>query len=111
MSPPQQNLILARLSRDDRALIQPHLKPIDLPLRKVLQRANKQIKAVYFPESGFASVVANTGKPIEVGLIGYEGMSGLAVVFGRDRSDNGTFMQAAGQGQCMAAKDLRAAID
>src|ERR1041385_1819187 len=92
----QQNLILARLSRDDLALVKPHLEPADLPLRKVLGRAGKPIKAIYFPESGFASVVVNTGKPIEVGLIGYEGMTGLAVVLGHDRSDNDTFVQAGG---------------
>jgi len=109
--PPQQNLILQRLSRDDFALLQPHLQPTDLPLRKVLEQANKPIKAVYFPESGFASVVVNSGKPIEVGLIGYEGMTGLSVVFGYDRNNKETFMQAAGQGQCMPTKELRAAIE
>ena len=55
--------------------------------------------------------MVNTGKPIEVGLIGREGMTGLAVVFGGDRNDNGTYMQAAGQGQCMRAKICAAAID
>jgi CRP-like cAMP-binding protein len=110
MAPTQQNLILSRLSRDDLALLQPHLEPADLPLHKVLEQSKKPIKAVYFPESGFASVVVNTGKPIEVGLIGYEGMTGLSVVFGYDRNDNETFMQAAGQGQCIRTNDLRAAI-
>src|ERR1700757_4735079 len=111
MAKTQQNLILSHLSRDDLALIQPHLEPVDLPLRKVLGRANKKITAVYFPESGFASVVADAGKPIEVGLIGREGMTGLAVVLGGDRNDNETFMQAAGHGQCMRANHLRNAIE
>jgi CRP-like cAMP-binding protein len=108
---PQQNLILSRLSRDDLALIQPHLEPVDLPLRKVLGQANKKITAVYFPQSGIASVVVNTGKPIEVGLIGREGMTGLALVFGGDRDNNETYMQAAGQGQRMRANDLRNVIE
>lgn len=105
------NLILSRISRDDLALLQPCLEPVDLPLRKVLAQANRPIKAVYFPESGFASVVVNTGKPIEVGLIGREGMTGLPVVFGGDRNDNETYMQAAGQGRCMRANGLRNAIE
>jgi CRP-like cAMP-binding protein len=111
MAQSQQNLILSRLSRDDLALLQPHLEPVDLPLHKILEKANKRITAVYFPESGFASVVVNTGKPIEVGLIGYEGMTGLSLVFGHDRNDNETYMQAAGQGQFMRANALRDAID
>src|ERR1043165_7836992 len=105
------NLILARLSRDDFALLQPKLEPVALPLRKVLEQANKPIKAVYFPESGFASVVVDAGKPIEVGLIGREGMTGLAVIFGHDRNANETFVQAAGHGKCIRADDLRSALE
>jgi hypothetical protein len=41
------------------------------------------ISHVYFMTSGLASVVGTTPKQrIEVGMIGYEGMSGLAVVWG-----------------------------
>jgi len=111
MAPPQQNLVLSRLSREDRALLQPHLEPTDLPLRKVLEHANKPIRAAYFPDTGIASVVVNSGKPIEVGLIGYEGMTGLAMVFGQDRNANDTYMQVAGQGHCIPARELRVALD
>jgi CRP-like cAMP-binding protein len=109
----QQNVILSRLSEADLALIEPHLEPADLPLRKVLERRGRPIKVIYFPESGFASVVANgaTKHPIEVGIIGREGMTGLTVVLGGDRNANETFMQAAGAGQCIRANHLRQAID
>jgi CRP-like cAMP-binding protein len=112
-SGPHQNLILSRLTKSDFQLIEPHLEPVDLPLRKVLERRGKPIKAVYFPDSGFASVVANgaTKHPIEVGLIGREGMTGLPVVLGGDRNDNETFMQAGGSGQCIRTIRLREAID
>jgi len=56
------NLILSRLSEADQRLIDPHLEEVDLPLRKVLEPRRKPIKAVYFPESGIASVVADAGK-------------------------------------------------
>ncbi len=108
-----QNFILSRLSHVDLALIEAHLEPVDLPLRKCLERSGKPIKAVYFPESGFASVVANgnSSRPIEVGLIGREGMTGLPVVLGGDRNEHETYMQAAGSGQCIRASHLRQAID
>ena len=110
--PPSQNGILSRLSEADFALLEPHLEPVDLPLRKVLERRAKPIKAIYFPESGFASVVANGDKrPIEVGLIGREGMTGLPVILGNDRNANEVFIQAAGQGHCIRANDLRKAIE
>ena len=73
------NRILAGLARQDFALIKPHLEPVDLPVRKVLETRRKRIDHVYFVESGFASVVANgSDKPsIEVGIIGREGMTAL----------------------------------
>ena len=106
------NLILSRLSKTDFGLLAPHLEAVDLPVRKVLERRQRPIRAIYFPESGFASVVANGAdkRPIEVGLIGREGMTGLAVVLGHDRPDQETYIQAAGHGQCLKADALRAAI-
>ena len=109
---PQQNLLLSSLSESDSALLEPHLEPVQLPVRKMLERRDRKITAIYFPESGFASVVANGAKrPIEVGLIGREGMTGLAVVLGNDRNAHETFMQVGGHGQCMRVQDLRRAID
>ena len=100
-----KNLILSRLSNADFQLLEPHLEPANLPVLKVLERSGRPIKAIYFPDRGFASVVANgDGKhPIEVGLIGREGMTGLPVVLGGDRNDHETYMQAAGSGQCIRA--------
>src|SRR6185312_15179873 len=88
------NCLLARLPPDDFGLLQPDLEAVDLPVRRQLENRNKTIEHAYFIESGFASVVANgTGRSIEVGLIGREGMSGLAVVMGSDRTPHDTFMQ------------------
>ncbi len=94
------NRVLSRLSRADLALLQPHLEPVDLPLLTPLETANSRIDTVYFIDHGFASVVADgPGKrDIEVGLIGREGMTGLAVVLGHDRARHTTYMQAAGAG-------------
>lgn len=105
------NHILSALSAADFRLLEPHLEPIDLPVRKQLEARNKRVEHVYFMESGFASVVANGDRNIEVGIIGREGMSGLSVVLGsKDYPTNETFIQNAGQGQRMAAGDLRDAI-
>ena len=110
-APSYQNCILSRLSKSDLRLLEPCLEPTDLPVRKVLERRGKPIKAVYFPETGFASVVANgSGRPIEVGVIGREGMTGLPVVLGGDRNEHETFIQAAGHGHCLPARDLRDAM-
>jgi hypothetical protein len=86
--PISTNTLLASLSKSDFALLAPHLEPVALELRKALERPNRRIDAAYFPESGFASVVAIQpgGKQIEIGLIGREGMSGLPIVLGDHRT-------------------------
>jgi CRP-like cAMP-binding protein len=106
------NHILTRLSKANFALLAPHLAPVNLPVRKVLEGRNKRIEHVYFVEQGIASVVANGdgNRGIEVGIIGREGMTGLSVVFGRDRARFETFIQVAGSGQRISAANLRAAI-
>jgi CRP-like cAMP-binding protein len=109
---PSENRILAHLSAEDFALLASHLTPTDLPLRKQLEAINKPIEHVYFIEKGFASVVANGhGRGVEVGLIGREGMTGLAVIMATDRSPHETYMQLAGAGQQMAAAHLSEMMD
>jgi CRP-like cAMP-binding protein len=107
------NRLLLRLSSEDFLLLQPNLKQLDLPLRKQLEQPNRPIDQIYFPESGFASVVADGsgGRGIEVGLIGCEGMTGLPVLMGTDRSPHQTFVQSAGAGLRVSASSLRRAMD
>jgi CRP-like cAMP-binding protein len=103
------NHILSRLSPTDFGLLEPHLEPVDLPVRRTLEGRNKVISHVYFIEAGFASVVAE-GKPsIEVGIIGREGMTGLAIVLGQQRGSHATYIQVAGKGQRISADKLREA--
>jgi CRP-like cAMP-binding protein len=108
----RKNEVLARLAGADFALLKPHLVRVDLPVPMQLEAANARIDAVYFLESGFASVVADgPGKRgIEVGIIGREGMTGLSVLLGHDRSAHETYVQVAGRGQRLSAARLRSAM-
>jgi CRP-like cAMP-binding protein len=111
-APQSHNRLLASMSRADLALLQPDLEPVTLAVRHVLERPDRRVDAVYFPEAGFASVVAiqaNDTK-VEVGLIGREGMSGLTIVLGNHRSPHSTYMQAAGRGQRIGTVQFRKAM-
>ncbi|HEY2068195.1 MAG TPA: Crp/Fnr family transcriptional regulator [Rhizomicrobium sp.] len=105
----QRNRLLAALSADDLALLEPHLEDITLARRDVLEIPNKPINDVYFMETGVASVVAvnGRGERIEVGLVGCEGMSGVTVVMGNHRSPNSTYMQIAGETRRISSIALR----
>jgi len=113
--PPRQtsNRILARLSEPDFNLLAPDLETVDLPVRKRLEIRDRPIDYVYFVESGFASVVADAAseRSIEVGLIGREGVTGLAVIMATDRSPNETYMQLGGAGRRLAAAKLQAFME
>ena len=63
---------------------------------------------VCFPESGIVSVVASwTGlDTIEVGLIGHEGMTGLAVLLGETQSPQHTYVQVPGRGHWLEASNF-----
>ena len=93
-------------------MVAAHLEPVALNVRFTLEESNKPIKFIYFPEAGIASVVAAGARKreIEVGIIGREGMSGINVVLGSDRSPHATYMQVGGRGHRIALADLRAAM-
>jgi CRP-like cAMP-binding protein len=82
---------------------------VRLTQRRRLETRHRRIDAVYFLDSGIASVVAAdvTGQGIEVGILGCEGMTGLAVLMGADRSPFDTFMQLSGAGHCITTAHLR----
>jgi CRP-like cAMP-binding protein len=106
---PRKNRLLARLSERDLDAVRPHLEALDLPLRFDMEKPSRPIEYVYFPESGMASVVAIQANDtrVEVGLIGSEGMTGLAILLGNHQSPNSTYIQVAGAGHRMTSDALR----
>jgi CRP-like cAMP-binding protein len=99
------------LSSSDLAILGPDLIPVTLAVRQVLERPNQKIEDVYFLEDCIASVVAvqSGGHTVATGLIGCEGMSGLAVLHDSDRSPHSTFVQMPGSAKRMSASKLAAA--
>jgi CRP-like cAMP-binding protein len=106
-----RNHLLCRLSDADFALIKDRLETVELGMRMPLEDRNRAIEKVYFPQAGMASVVATSGQhQVEAGVIGREGMTGIAVLLADDRSANSTFIQVAGTGLCITADALRDAL-
>lgn len=105
---PKENVILSHLSAQDRALLDQDFEAVDLPIRSKLCVRDRRIEHVYFLDSGIASVVAHgPEQPIEIGMIGREGMSALSVIMGSERSDHEVYMQVAGAGRRIRADILR----
>lgn len=105
---PRRNQLLSSLSDADLAFVQSEFRPVAFSAGQILERPNTQIEDVCFFASGIASVVAGAkDRVIETGLIGRDGMTGLAVVFGCSQSPHQTFMQVAGDGWSIGADHLR----
>jgi len=107
-----QNHILQSLPPCDYERLCPHLEDVELPFRFNLEVPRRRIEHVYFPIDGLVSVVTSCAGPleIEVGLIGFDGMSGSAVLLGTDRSPNSLHMQIAGRGKRIATEHLLEAV-
>ncbi|MBW6426096.1 helix-turn-helix domain-containing protein [Rhizobium sp. XQZ8] len=108
-----RNLLLAHLGEEDRRLLEP-FEPMDVDLRFSIEKAGKPITHVHFPESAVASVVLQSGSfnlAVEMGVTGLEGMTGLPLLYGDDRSAMETFIQIPGRMSRITAKRFVAAIE
>ena len=109
ISYPTRNRLLQALSPDDLALLQP-VETVDLPVRTSLEKMDEQFDHAHFIEEGVASIVLdNTGKPVEVGLAGNEGMVGLGLLAADRVSPFDAYMQVGGSGTRVPADRLMAA--
>src|SRR5207244_3455314 len=92
------NNLLDGLSAAAVARLQPHCEMVTLPLGETIAKSKAAIDYVYFPQSGVLSFVGLTGneQPIEVGMVGSEGLAGLSLFLGVPRSPNDVIVQASG---------------
>src|SRR5262249_31931187 len=108
------NKLLNSLSFGDLTLMQPFLERVGLRFRSRLQMANRAMKAIHFPESGMISIVAVTGggrHQTQIGLIGREGMTGVSIGFGSNRSPFDMEVEVEGQSQRIETKKLADLMD
>ncbi len=104
-----RNGLLAALPPEDLARLRPGLRPVELPFDQTLYPADGTVEAVLFPESGMVSLLATLedGEQVEVGIAGREGLIGLPLVFGDDRSLVEARVQQEGTALRMDAAALR----
>lgn len=95
-----RNRLLQKIALEDWDLIGPHLEAVTLKERQVIEVPGKPITHAYFLEIGVASVVAVDAEDhrIEVGVIGYEGVTGVPLIMGDARAQHSTYMQIGGSG-------------
>mgnify|MGYP006195351127 FL=1 len=83
-----ENRLIEQLGRNERKRLIERCEPFDMTLSDVLGESNTRTRFVYFPTSGFVSLVIEVdGRPgLEVGMVGSEGMLGAELLL----EDTGT---------------------
>lgn len=100
-----RNRILAALPPREFRRVAPHLAEAPLTFKQSLSKADRPIRQVCFPDSGVCSVmsVMQSGKTAEVGTVGNEGVTGLAVFFGDASEPSESMIQVPGRGRLLSA--------
>jgi CRP-like cAMP-binding protein len=109
---PIANRLLAALSRAERQRLLPQLEPVALAFGEVLYEPGDAIRHVYFPEDSLVSLLTLVDRhlALEVGMVGREGMVGVAYALGVDVSPVRAMVQGAGTALRMKSTYLRKAM-
>lgn len=107
---PRDNYILACLPEDEYARVEPHLVPMDVDLGQVFYESGDRIQHAFFPTSSIVSLlyVMENGATAEIGVVGNDGVLGIALFMGGETTPNRAIIQSAGAGFKMLAKPLKA---
>jgi CRP-like cAMP-binding protein len=93
------NRLLALLPAAEFEQLRPHLFPVNLAAGEAIYDAGRPANWIYFPTTAVVSFVHTTesGATTQVGLVGNEGVLGLAVVLGARSLPDGAIVQIAGE--------------
>lgn len=94
-----QNQLLAALPAEVLARFEPDLTPVHLALGQVIYEPDEVLQHVYFPTTSIVSLlyIMENGTSAEMGVVGCDGVVGIAVFMGGDTTPNRAVVQCAGQ--------------
>jgi CRP-like cAMP-binding protein len=100
--------ILSNLPDEDYRRLLPSLEPVNLPLGEVLYESSGRMDYVYFPVTCVVSLLhtMQDGSIAEMGIVGNDGMVGIALFLGGITSPNRALVQVAGHALRLSAKKL-----
>jgi len=111
-SAPAVNALIDRLSRTERGEFVAGAESVDLTFGTILCEPGETYRHVYFPLTGFISLVARVShqQPLEMGLIGSEGMLGVTLVLGVSEAPLRGVVQGDGTALRMSASKFQRAV-
>ncbi len=103
------NRLIEMLPHKERSGLLAGAKLVDLAVGDTLCEPGQPYRYVYFPLSGFISLLAtaNGHQPLEIGMIGNEGMLGATLVLGIGNAPLRGVVQESGTAMRISASNLR----
>jgi CRP-like cAMP-binding protein len=108
-----RNRLLAALSPEDWARLEPQLEAVELPFDQTIHAMGGPVDAVFFVETGMVSLIVTLegGEQVEAGIAGPEGLIGLPLVYGNSHAITDSRVQMEGTALRIGAAALRAEMD
>lgn len=105
---PVGNWLLDALPTEDYERLLDDLQPVSLALGEVVYESGGQMDHVYFPTTCHVSLLYTmiNGVTAEMGLVGNEGVVGIALFMGGDTTPNRAVVQGAGRALKLRAKSM-----
>lgn len=99
------NHLLHGVTDEEMARLLPNLQPVSFSLGKVLYESGERMDYVYFPTTAIISLlyIMENGATAEIGVVGNDGLVGIAIFMGGDTTPNRAVVQSAGKGFKMKA--------
>ena len=106
---PSHNRLLAALPSDVRARMQRELEFVALARGSVIYEANEELSHVYFPTTAIVALLytMENGSTAEMGIVGRDGVVGIAVFMGGDTTPSRAVVQSAGGAYRLKLKRFR----
>ena len=106
------NCLIAGLPRKDRKRMLDNCEIVNLAFGEILSERDKPLTHAYFPITAFVSLVTTISDhpPLEMGLIGNEGMFGATLTLGVNTTPIRAVVQGAGTALKISASDFRLAL-
>lgn len=106
----RKNFLMASLPDVEFERVKAHLLPVSLTLGQVLYESGDKMDYVYFPTTAIISLlyVMENGSTAEIGVVGNDGILGIALFMGGDTTPNRAVIQSAGKAFKMNTKELMA---
>jgi len=113
MTPPIANALLAALPRAEYRRVLALLEEVTFAFGDVLYDAGDEVVHVYFPNDSLVSLLTIVDRhlALEVGLVGREGMVGVAYAMGIASTPFRALVQGGGTAMRMKAADFRRELD